>query len=182
MAVKTFTTEVLTSADTNTYLANSGLVYVTSATVSGNPSSITVSNAFSSTYDHYQILVNNFDTTNSAQLRMIFGSTITNYYYANPLTAIVGGAYDQNSGNNVAFIDLGAVSSSWDNDFNFQVLAPNKATATKVSGFGYVNSVGFGGLGTGIQTGTTQHTAFTLTVSSGTLTSGTVTVFGWRKP
>jgi hypothetical protein len=29
MAVKTFTTETLTSADTNEYLANSGLVYVT---------------------------------------------------------------------------------------------------------------------------------------------------------
>ena len=37
MAIKTFTTgEVLTAADTNTYLANSGLVYVASGTVAAN--------------------------------------------------------------------------------------------------------------------------------------------------
>ena len=36
MAIKTFTTgEVLTAADTNTYLANSGLVYVAGATFTG---------------------------------------------------------------------------------------------------------------------------------------------------
>jgi hypothetical protein len=34
MAIKTFTTgEVLTASDTNTYLANSGLVYVKSQTI-----------------------------------------------------------------------------------------------------------------------------------------------------
>ena len=182
MAVKTFTTEVLTSADTNTYLANSGLVYVTSGTVSGTPTSITVSSAFSSTYDHYQILVSNLDCNTSSQLRMTFGSTVTSYYYGNPLTTIATGAYDNNRGNNVAFLDLGAVNSSWDNDFNFQVFAPNKATLTKVQGFGYTNSSSFGGLGTGLVDTTTQYTAFTLTVSLGTMSAGTVTVFGWRKP
>jgi hypothetical protein len=182
MAVKTFTTETLTSADTNTYLANSGLVYVTSGTVSGTPSSITVSSAFSSTYDHYQILVSNMTVTNSANLRMTFGSTVTGYYYGNPLTAMVGGAYDKTNGSNVAYIDLGNVLTTWDNDFNFQVFAPNKATATKVHGFGYTNNNSYGGLGSGIQTSLTSHTAFTLTLSTGAMSAGTVSVFGWRKP
>jgi hypothetical protein len=115
-----------------TAVGNSGLVYVTSGTVSGTPTSITVSSAFSSTYDHYQILVSNMTVTGSANLRMTFGSTVTGYYYGNPLTAAVGGAYDKTYGSNVAFIDLGNVLSTWDNDFNFQVFAPNKATATKV--------------------------------------------------
>ena len=58
MAVKTFTTgEVLTAADTNTYLANSGLVYVGggSFTTAANPD---FDNVFSATYDHYRIYLN----------------------------------------------------------------------------------------------------------------------------
>ena len=53
MAVKTFTTgEVLTASDTNTYLANAGLVYITSTSV-GTGGSLTVSNCFSATYNNY---------------------------------------------------------------------------------------------------------------------------------
>lgn len=183
MAIKTFTTgEVLTAADTNTYLTNSGLVYVTHQNVSGTPSSITISNAFSSTYDQYQILVSNLDVNTSAQLRMTLGSRITGYYYGNPLTTMLGGAYEKNNGSNVAFMDLGFINSGWDNDFNFQVMGPNKPTLTKMQGFGYTNSAQYGGLGTGIVDGTDQYTAFTLTCSSGTMSAGTVTVFGWRKP
>ena len=56
MAIKTFTTgEVLTAADTNTYLANSGLVYVKSQTIGSAVSSVNVTSAFSSTYDNYVI-------------------------------------------------------------------------------------------------------------------------------
>jgi hypothetical protein len=56
MAIKTFTTgEVLTASDTNTYLANSGLVYVTSTTFSGT--TVNVNNCFSATYDNYRVLI-----------------------------------------------------------------------------------------------------------------------------
>lgn len=55
MAVKTFTTgEVLTAADTNTYLANSGLVYITTATLSSTATN--VANCFSSTYKRYRLV------------------------------------------------------------------------------------------------------------------------------
>jgi hypothetical protein len=60
MAIKTFTTgEVLTAADTNTYLANSGWVYVTSTTFSA-VSTVSLNNCFSSTYDHYKVIINNY--------------------------------------------------------------------------------------------------------------------------
>ena len=57
MAIKTFTANsVLTAADTNTYLANSGLVYVTSQTVGTAVASVTVSSAFNSSFDSYKIV------------------------------------------------------------------------------------------------------------------------------
>ena len=85
MATKTFTAgSVLTAADTNTYLANAGLVYVASASFSAS-SAVTVSNCFTSTYNAYRILI----TTNSSaagQLQLVLRSGSTNkttgYYWS----------------------------------------------------------------------------------------------------
>lgn len=61
MAIKTFTTgEVLTASDTNTYLANSGLVYVTGGTHSGTL--LSVSNCFTSSYRSYCLVIDNLFT------------------------------------------------------------------------------------------------------------------------
>ena len=58
MAVKTFTTgEVLTAADTNTYLNNGGLVYITATTASAL-TTVYIDNCFTSTYAHYFITYN----------------------------------------------------------------------------------------------------------------------------
>ena len=52
MAVKTFSVgETLTASDTNTYLTNGGLVYITEGTAS-NTSAVDVNSVFSSTYDN----------------------------------------------------------------------------------------------------------------------------------
>lgn len=57
MAVKTFTSgEVLTASDTNTYLANAGLVYITSASFSA-ATSVNVNNCFTSTYRDYRLII-----------------------------------------------------------------------------------------------------------------------------
>ena len=65
MAVKTFTTgEVLTAADTNTYLANSGLVYITATTFTAS-SSISVNSCFTSTYQNYLVIISCTGTANT---------------------------------------------------------------------------------------------------------------------
>jgi hypothetical protein len=57
MAIKTFTTgEVLTAADTNTFLTNAGLVYVTQATFTTS-TAVQVNNVFTSTYPHYRVII-----------------------------------------------------------------------------------------------------------------------------
>jgi hypothetical protein len=72
MAIKTFTTgEVLTSADTNTYLANSGLVAIAPTSVAGTgvsvsnatvtfsaSSAVNVNGVYSATYKNYKVLIN----------------------------------------------------------------------------------------------------------------------------
>jgi len=70
MAIKTFTTgEVLTASDTNTYLANSGLVYVTGASFT-TQTSVPVSDCFTSTAVNYRVIIA-IDTVNSSAGRTI---------------------------------------------------------------------------------------------------------------
>lgn len=57
MAIKSFTSgEVLTAADTNTYLNNGGLVYITGGTAT-NTAATNVDSVFSSTYDNYRVVL-----------------------------------------------------------------------------------------------------------------------------
>ncbi len=69
MAIKTFSVgEVLTSSDTNTYLANSGLVYVGSITFTGQTGA-NLDSIFTSTYRNYVIVA---DLTTSASETVIY--------------------------------------------------------------------------------------------------------------
>ena len=86
MAIKTFTTgEVLTAADTNTYLANSGLVYLATTALS---SSTQTNNIFTSAYQNYRIVIN-VDTHTGGASNLLAqlstgGTTYTtaaNYFY-----------------------------------------------------------------------------------------------------
>lgn len=82
MAVKTFTqAEQLSAADTNAYLANGGLVYVTESTFT-TTTQVLVDNCFTLSFRQYRIL---FDTTaysanNTLQMQMrTGGSSGSNY-------------------------------------------------------------------------------------------------------
>ena len=79
MSVKTFGSEVLTSGDVNTYLANSGLVYVTSVNVGSGVSSVTVSSAFNSSYDNYVVQYTGGTGSANVELAVRLGSAVTNY-------------------------------------------------------------------------------------------------------
>ena len=182
MAVKTFGTEVLTSADTNTYLANSGLVYVTSQTVGSTVASVTVSNAFSATYDNYLITMNGNTASNlgSVIFATINGSTGTTYqslgyYMAYGSTTItgVGGALT-----NLGF-RISENSNNGNNAFSLSLFRPFLVSPTAFSttsqNDSYIASY------QGKDTNAASSTSLTFTPSSGTLSSGTITVYGFRK-
>lgn len=85
MAIKTFTTgELLTASDTNTYLTNGGLVYVTNTSFNG--AGFFINSCFSSTYDNYRIEINGY-ANSDADLSFRFRSSGSNletavYQYA----------------------------------------------------------------------------------------------------
>jgi hypothetical protein len=137
MAVKTFGTEVLTSADTNTYLANAGLVYVTSATIGSGVTSITVNNAFSATYDNYRIVVSGGTSSNFAPLAVQLGTTGTGYYYslvyASYATNAVAAACAANAAS-VLYMGQTVISG---NQMSFEIQSPFLAAKSSFAGSYY---------------------------------------------
>ena len=181
MAIKTFTTgEVLTASDTNTYLANSGLVYVTSATVGSGVSSVTVSNCFSSTYDNYRIIWTGGTTSAGQDIRLQLGSTTTGYYnsliygttYASPGPAGVG----TNNGSNWNYLGWGETSYCIVEADIYQPYL-SKYTGFRSAFMALSNA----GQNSGTQQSNTSFTGFTLSSGTSTMTGGTVTVYGYRK-
>jgi len=181
MAIKTFTTgEVLTAADTNTYLANSGLVYIKSQVVGTGVASVTVSSAFSTDFDNYKIQWSGATSVASgAALSMQLGATAAGYYGALQYASYAGVGGTVVGDNNVASWThcAGAVGSQI--AFEVDLYNPFKTQITTMRTAVYTDVTNTG-VKTGYLNNTTSYTAFTL-IGAGTLTGGTITVYGYRK-
>jgi hypothetical protein len=184
MAIKTFSTgEVLTSGDTNSFLANSGLVYISATTLSG--STTTVSNCFSSTYDNYLVVLNDLVLAGTGQILMQFATGTTdataNYsrqrFFAQTTATGGSGASGQTS------MSVGYGISGSQNFLKMDISQPNLARKT----FAQINEIYQDTLfpmiemNNGMASTTTQYTGFVLTASGTTFTSGTLRVYGYRQ-
>lgn len=182
MAIKTFTSgEVLTAADTNTYLTNSGLVFVKAQTIGSTVSSVTVSDAFSTTYDNYLIQLSGGVGSTDANLRLTLGSTATDYYAGGLFVGYTASTVTGSNTNNGGFIDIGYGSTnalSGRGEIDSPFLA--KRTIFRTNPVSSSTTYPFGIFG-GFLNNATSYTAFTITPSGGTMTGGTITVYGYRK-
>ena len=180
MAVKTFTTgEVLTAADTNTYLNNGGLVYITGATVGTTVSSVTLTNVFSATYDSYRITFNYIlSSAANPSIVVTLGATVTGYYGVTTYYAYDAsgdGTAKRNNGTdwNWGYFGANQTSASYD------ILYPFKTNRTGYNGQYcgdlYQGSV-FGWLGNN-----TSYTDIKIAPGTGTLTGGVIRVYGYRQ-
>ena len=182
MAVKTFTTgEVLTASDTNTYLNNGGLVYITSTTIGTAVSSVTVSNVFSSTYATYLIQV--AGTKSTAQVGLTFqlsgittGYDCQGFYMLRGSSTITGFNTTGGSSWDACATDTGA-------SFHEIIVQNPNTAASKVF---MARGSGEGGVDIGVQTwgqnsSTTTATGFVIAPATSTLTGGVIRVYGYRQ-
>lgn len=188
MAIKTFTTgEVLTASDTNTYLANSGLVYVKSQALSG--ATVTVTNCFSSTYDAYRIVFDGVKNNGGATfVNMRFEpSSVSAYntsFYGQRAEITQGGGLNNQTNLNAAYWQTGVIANSIAAGFAIDLYNPNNATNASFTCQSTDPRTG-GALirfMAGFHNATGQYTgcAFSNDDSS-SYTAGTVTVYGYRK-
>ena len=157
---------------------NSALVLIKTETIGTTVSSVTVTGAFSSTYDNYLITLAGGIAAGSTSMRMVLGSTSTGYYSGGIYNIFSSASTTATNQNNTAFWNVGAgVSTSLST--NIVLYSPNLAKRTlfeasyiaAISGGDYSRSGGF-------LDDATAYTAFTLSVPSFTMTGGTIRVYG----
>ena len=182
MAVKTFTTgEVLTASDTNTYLNNGGLVFIKSQTIGPGVTSVSVSNAFSTTYDDYRIVVSGtlINVAGSSLFITFSGSSGATSYWAGNYQAYSSGtstSIGAAGGSSGLWLGISGGYTSTCHD----VTNPFKAQPTNISGSYSTNT--WTGVTGGQDNNAVSHTGFSVVqVGSPTMTGGTITVYGYRK-
>jgi hypothetical protein len=154
-----------------------GLRLVKKQTIGTGVSSVTVTNAFSATYENYKIIVSggaSSATYNYISLQM--GATTTGYKY-NLIYAPYGGSLSlATSGAASSFVFFGTVTNNGYN-CNGDIVSPFTAKRTFCNTV-YGHTADSGTFGA-VLDNTTSYTDFTLTPVSGTLTGGTIYVYGY---
>jgi hypothetical protein len=185
MAIKTFTSgSVLTAADTNTYLANSGLVYVKSQTVGTGVSSVTVTSAFSADYDNYRIVWTGGTISSLALIFVYMGGASGSGYYGARTSTTVGGTFSGAGDNNTSLWNYVSAGTTTTSPMMFDLLQPFSSARTHVDSAYFEVNAGSSVFGrfTGFLDNNTSYTSFTIDPQGAvTMTGGTITVYGYRK-
>jgi hypothetical protein len=181
-----FDGQVISETDTDTlqvykgsaWAPVSGLQFIKSQAIIAGATTFTMSSAFSATYENYLITAQNLVISaagNNARIT-INGSTGSTYsnslIYQDYSSATIQGAVVSASSVGIGFGDTTAASSQ----FALYVYSPFLAAATTFSGqqVNTARSTIFGG----IDTNAASSTAFTITMSANTFTSGNIRIYG----
>jgi hypothetical protein len=109
---------------------------------------------------------------------MTLGATVTGYYNVLVNTAFAGAAVSGASGNNAALWSFIGFGTSNGLNINMSLQGPQLAKHTFMSA-NYVNpDGGSAGAVNGYLANTTQYTDFSITPGGGTMTGGTIRVYG----
>jgi hypothetical protein len=160
----------------------SGLTLISSTTVGTAVASVEITGAFSSTYDNYLIRVSGIDGSTATNGTLTFGATTSGYYYSLIYTTFASNTVVGLAGSNQSSIPnvLGYNSSNGANMLMY-VNAPNLVDFTTFYYQGVdPNTTGLGLTAAGYVNNTTQYTSFKITAATGTLTGGTVKVYGYQ--
>lgn len=169
-----------------------GLELVTTATCSSGGTSVggittigtgvsgVVITCFDSTYDDYRIVIKNCAASAQDGLRFVIGSVTTGYYGSWTYALYNATATNVNPVNNQANMVIGLTDTVQN---SFTIMDITNVTSGSLSKFFVGNYYGRGYTGTfgGVVSSTAAQTNFTISNGSGTLTGGTITVYGYRK-
>lgn len=170
--------EILTSADMNAV----GVWLVKEQVIGSAVSSVTVTDAFSADYDSYRIIINGgLGSTDTGSLNVTLGATATGYSrggtYGSWNSTTVSAVSNENAANWTATALFTTNNISCDITLHNPYLAQRtvmaaRAARTVAAGL-YVDYVGY-------LDNTTSYTAITFTTAAGTITGGTIRIYGYR--
>jgi hypothetical protein len=158
----------------------SGLTLIKSQTIGSAVSSVTVTDAFSATYDNYLITVSDGVGSTSGNTVMTLGATTANYYvtgvFFSPTSSTVTG-FNVNNGS--GWVSTYFTTNNNSGHINLQSPFLSKRTTFSTSAIGALSTSNFANY-MGFLNNATSYTAFTLTASTGNLTGGVIRVYGYQ--
>ncbi len=176
--------DVYTQAQTNSLLdaksnvSSTGLVLITSVTIGSAVSSVVVNNCFSSSYENYFVTISGGTASQEGVYRIQYnnstGSTYKrNGYYQTYASTTLSG--DVGTGGTSTYFGMYNTVAGNSNSVIFQPFATKPTTHTSQ----WVQDTA-GGIWNGIDTNAVSNTGFTITPSAGTITGGTIKVYGYK--
>lgn len=179
MTVKTFTNEQLTAADVNVFLANAGLVYVSSTTVGSGVTSVTVSNCFSSTYNNYRLVFSNITgTVSNSPWQIQFNNSTGSTYKSTSAYLVYGSTgFYAYAPSTTTVARVGWSDTTSDMNLVVDIISPNLSAMTTWSSQGANQTITY--QSAGIDTNAAAQTGFTMT--GDTFTGGLILCYGYRK-
>jgi len=167
--------EVLRATDMNAV----GLWLVKSQVVGNGVSSVTVTGAFSADYDNYLVTWTGGVGSTGLLTKVSLGSSTTGYNnvlvygnsYATP--SATGGS----TNNGAAWEFMGWMDSDFGH-ISFDLYGPflSRFTGCSMRYMGATNA----GVGAGVHKVAASYTSFTITPTTGTMTGGTIRIYGYR--
>jgi hypothetical protein len=163
--------------------ATNGTVGATGTVTIGNAvSSVTVSGAFSATYDNYRILYTNGNASaGDILIQMTIGSPVSTYRFAQQVGNYGTGSvltYSVSGTGGVNFWNVGYTGTSNETYSMIEIQSPFLAVNKTIQANGGRNNALI--MMNGMVLDAVSRTDITFTPASGTLSGGTIRVYGYR--
>jgi len=167
--------DVLNASDMNAV----GLWLVKTQTVGSGVSSVVCTNAFNADYVNYRIIYTGGSASTQTGLNLTLGASGASYFHNLFYSLYTGGGIQLlNYNNQSSFVYAGAMDSNQNAFAAFDLYEPFVARSTRISSqWMQTDSSGFSA---GVHKVNASYTSFTLTAQTGTLTGGTIYVYGYK--
>jgi hypothetical protein len=167
------------------YLLNGGqgLTLVRKQAIGTAVTAVTVSGAFNATYENYLIIFNGVVGSTIDALRLQIGSSVSGYYGANISVAYNSTVVIASNNNNGSSFVLGTVTdTSITTSGVCEIFSPFLTERTGIADRGMDPRTGGSArmASSGYLNDAISHTSVTLKTNSGTMTGGTIYVYGYR--
>ena len=156
----------------------SGLTLVKAQTIGTTVSSVTVTDAFSATFDNYKIIISDGVGSTNSGIKLTLGASATTYNYVFFGVNSSGTADLNRTTSTTSFTEAGGCNTSRI-AVNLELTNPFLAKQTIFSAVSLGSGVN-GGTSLGFHDTASSFTAFTLAPVAGTLTGGTIRVYGYQ--
>lgn len=157
-----------------------GLYLIKTQTIGSGVASVSINDVFSTNFVNYKITLTDGAASATPDLRFSLGASTASYYFAGEGRTFSGGTNFGFNGSNVAFWLFGSASTA-NTCANVDIFSPALAKQTMYqASLSFPTTTGYSGYVCGYHNVATAYTDFTITTSTGTLTGGTIRVYGYR--